>query len=115
MWLLMAAPVVSQLLAPASGMHGMAMPMDDAAAMHCGEHAGHGGDPTPLQPHNPSLSACGYCDLLGHSPVMASVAWLASAAPPLPIRLLPVAPARRLSRQLFLAAAPRGPPVNANA
>lgn len=117
MWLLVAAPPISQWLASpamaaASDMPGMAMP---DAAVHCDEHAGHGDSPSPLQPHAPAWAKCGYCDLLGHSPAMSSVAWLPAAAVPSPHRLSLFGSAPRTPRRLLLAAAPRGPPADVNA
>lgn len=88
----------------------MAMPDMD---MHCDEHPERGSD--PASPHAPALEKCGYCDLLGHSPLMISVAWLPMASPPSPYRLLTVLSAPRSPRLLSLATAPRGPPGNANA
>lgn len=106
MWLLVAAPTISQVLAvaPAMAMAG--------SAMHCDEHAGHGGDASP---HAPSLDKCGYCDLLGHSPIVSSVAWLPAATPPSPYRPLSFPSTPRSSRALLLSAAPRGPPADLNA
>ena len=112
MWLLVAAPPISQLLSVSPAMHGMAMP---DAATHCDEHAGHGSDPSPPQPHAPSLSKCGYCDLLGHTPAVSSVAWLATSVPPSPYRSPWFVPERRTPRTLLLAAPPRGPPEDLNA
>nr|WP_284733841.1 MULTISPECIES: DUF2946 domain-containing protein [unclassified Dyella] len=106
MWLLVAAPPISQVLAAAP-----VMAMADGA-MHCDEHAGHGGDASP---HPSSLDKCGYCDLLGHSPVVSSVAWLPPATPPSPYRLPWFLSAPRTSRTLLLSAAPRGPPADLNA
>lgn len=107
LWLIVAAPVVSQCLAGPS--------VDMAMAMHCDgamDHGGHGGMPDPLAP---SMDKCGYCGLLGHSPVLGSVPWL----PPLPLscpaRLEAVFPAMPPARLQVLAAAPRGPPVRLNA
>lgn len=113
MWLLAAAPVVSQVLAASPVMHDR-MAMADAA-MHCDEHAGHGDDTSPLQPHAPSMAKCGYCDLLGHTPAISSVAWLPAAPPPAPRHVLSFSSEPHVARMHPLAAAPRGPPVDANA
>lgn len=108
MWLLVAAPPISQLLAASPDMQGMAM---SHATMHCDEHAGHGSDPAPLQP----LAKCGYCDLLGHNPVVSSVAWLSPSTLPSPYRLPGFVLEPRTPRWLLLAAPPRGPPEDINA
>lgn len=108
MALLVGAPVVSRLLPSPSAMADM--------GMHCDEHAGHGGQPSTPDPHAPSsMEKCGYCGLLGHSPVLGSALWL---PPPRPLPSRDVMPSRAepaATRRGCLVAAPRGPPVRVNA
>ncbi|HET6804764.1 MAG TPA: DUF2946 family protein [Frateuria sp.] len=97
--LTVAMPVISRLLpvpvAP-MGMTGMA-----ALDHHGGRH-----DP----PGAPTTTRCGYCDLLGHMPVLLGVASLPVLSPLPPARSGGALPAPRQTGRPVLAAAPRGPP-----
>ncbi|WP_161940595.1 DUF2946 domain-containing protein [Rhodanobacter thiooxydans] len=108
------APVVSRTLASvaASSAHdaphamhmAMEMPAGDAGEQPSGDtHDDHDGMP---------MEQCGYCGLLGHSPLLVVIAWLpgllpqqASSRP-----VVPTAP-RRGSERSTLTAVPRGPPA----
>ena len=105
MWLLVAAPVISQLLAASPGVPGI--------AAHCDEHEGD--SPSPPLPHIPTLTKCGYCDLLSDSPAVSSVPWLPPAPLSSPYRIPRPLSEPSFARMHFLAAAPRGPPVDADA
>jgi hypothetical protein len=107
------APVVSRTLAgiAADGPHDtphamqMAMPMPaaDAAAQPPGNaHVDHDGMP---------MEQCGYCGLLGHSPLLLVLAWLPGLSPQAgPHPAVPTAP-RRGPERSTLTAVPRGPPA----
>lgn len=100
--LTVAMPVIARLsLLPGvpTGMAGMA-----AGDMHDGHR-----DP-PAAPGVPVTTRCGYCDLLGHMPVLLAVASLPVLAPLPPARSGPAVPSPRRSARVVLAAAPRGPP-----
>jgi len=107
MWLLVVAPAISQVLAASPHIHGLAA---TGAAALCGEHADHGNDASTPQPHAPSLAKCGYCDLMGESPVVSNVSWVAPAPPPLDRFVQPLSSAPRSPHRHPLVAAPRGPP-----
>lgn len=107
------APVVSRTLAGIAAddardathaMH-MAMPMPaaDAAAQPSDDvHVDHDGM---------SMDQCGYCGLLGHSPLLLVIAWLPGLSPrPGPQPGVPTAP-RRGPERSTLTAVPRGPPA----
>lgn len=99
MWLVVLAPVVSQTLyataaTAESGWCGTNPPLTSS----------------PGHPHDPAAELCGYCDLLGHSPVLIGVARLPALTPatafiPPPRREMAQAPPPPLR-----SAAPRGPP-----
>jgi len=103
MWLIIAAPVISQSLSPS------------AATSHLGHgHGGHVhamGHPSSPPPHDHLLEKCGYCGLLGTSPTLMGAVWLPSILPP--VAAMPLFHPVRLPwvRSSSLAAAPRGPPV----
>ncbi len=107
LWLVVAAPVVSRVLAGPSAAAAM--------AMHCGESGDHGAHPGSPDPLAPSADACGYCGLLGHSPVLGSVPWLPTVAMVWPAPLEIVVAVPRAVGLRVLAAAPRGPPVRSDA
>ncbi|MEI7035459.1 DUF2946 family protein [Fulvimonas yonginensis] len=97
--LTVAVPVISRVL-PMRGAPGMEA---------CDRHDGH--REAPAAPGAPIALKCGYCDLLGHSPVL-----LAVGSPPVLLPLPPagaavVMPAPRRAVREVLAAAPRGPPA----
>lgn len=108
MWLMIVAPVVSRSLPDAPSMPGMDMGTDMGASC-----PGHGADAHhPSAPSEPSLHMdhCGYCTLLGHSPLLSGHT-IVFSPPALPV-------ARVLPRWTFgtnyvepvLSANPRGPP-----
>lgn len=107
MWLLVVAPAISQVLTASPHVHGVAA---TGAAAACSEHADHGNDASTPQPHAPILAKCGYCDLLGESPVVSNVSWMAPAPPPPDRFAQPLFSAPRSSHRHPLVAAPRGPP-----
>jgi hypothetical protein len=101
MWLVVLAPVVSQVRFA-----------DSAAASEsgwCGTHA-----PSPLEsghPHAPAAKLCGYCDLFGHSPVLLGVSRLVAPTPVAVHAPLPRSHAPHLPLRSLRFAAPRGPPL----
>jgi hypothetical protein len=104
MWLVAFAPVISQTLlaAPATGIE----------SGWCGAHPP---PVTPDSPQPPVANPCGYCDLLGHNPVLLGVARVA-ALPPLATYSPPVRrQALHAPTQPPRIHAPRGPPLLANA
>lgn len=58
-----------------------------------------------------AMEACGYCGLLGHSPWLASIAWLPNLLPPSATRAPALPTAAELPQRFDLTAAPRGPPA----
>ncbi|SFS17807.1 Protein of unknown function [Dyella sp. OK004] len=106
MWLTIVAPVISQTVLPAT----------HAPAMHHGAGCGKHAEQTPplSPPHDHALEKCGYCGLLGYSPMLPGAIWLPPILPPVaavPANLPRALPATRLAT---LAAAPRGPPAFAH-
>jgi hypothetical protein len=99
LWLTILAPVVSQAIASDA--------MPSMAAM-CGPHHDHS---TPGIPHPMSMEKCGYCGLLGHSPLLSGGS--ASPLPPSPLPRLTVvaAPDSVCTKPTLIAASPRGPPI----
>lgn len=104
------APVVSRTLAastahdaPHAMQMAMPMPAADTAAQPPGDaHVDHDGMP---------MEQCGYCGLLGHSPLLLVIAWLPGLSPqPGPHPAVPTAP-RRGPERSTLTAVPRGPPA----
>lgn len=102
MWLLVAAPTISRSLPPTG-----AWPELDAWC------TGHGLDEHhPSTPDAPALHTdeCGYCALLGHSPLLAGAAHAPSVAAALPVAV-PLEEAYWHWHPLpLLSAHPRGPP-----
>ncbi len=105
------APVVSRTLASVaadsahSGHHGM-----DG---HMG--TGHADADQPDRARNDHdgmlMEQCGYCGLLGHSPLLIVIAWLPGLLPgATPRQPVPTAPQRSPERST-LTAVPRGPPA----
>ncbi len=119
MWLLVAAPTVSRVL-PAWGvasadashaMHGDAMsgmPGMEGMAMHDMASMPH----APQTPGDPvhSMDQCGYCVLLGHSPLLSGGVVALLLAAPLPAPAPAATFAASWHAQPLLSAHPRGPP-----
>jgi hypothetical protein len=107
-WLIVVAPVVSQIHAASA-----APSMDDACPMRM-DHAAMGhGDPTiPASPdrHPQPMEKCGYCFLLAHSPVMPGVGVPVLVPPPLAPDVLVGKPARIGAKPSVSAVSARGPP-----
>lgn len=107
------APVVSRTLASvtASSAHGAHHGMDMSAEMTAG-HVDANRHDNPHSDHDGMLmDQCGYCGLLGHSPLLIVIAWLPGLLPQAtPRQPVPAAPARGPERST-LTAAPRGPPA----
>lgn len=103
--LTVAMPVIARLSPLPGAPTGMAGMAGMAAG---GMHDGHR-DP-PAAPGVPVTTRCGYCDLLGHMPVLLAVASLPVLAPLPPARSGPPVPSPCWSARVVLAAAPRGPP-----
>lgn len=104
--LIVAAPVVSQILASHASVGEMGL---------CGSqmaHMGHEHAPDEQQPHPDPMAFCGYCTLFHHTSVLPSVPWQPNLRGPLPWRLLvaPAVPSPFVAP--LLSAAPRGPPVS---
>lgn len=100
--LTVAMPVIARLSPPPGAPTGM------AGMAACDMHDGHR-DP-PAAPGVPVTTRCGYCDLLGHMPVLLAFARLPVFAPLPPVRSGPAIPAPRRSVRGVLVPAPRGPP-----
>lgn len=101
MWLLVVSPTISRTLPTP-----MAMPGTEAACEHTADHH------HPSMPDDPDSHSdkCGYCVLLGHTPLLAGAAPVLSLATHWPV--MPAvqhgAPSRHASPRL--SADPRGPP-----
>lgn len=107
MWLTIVAPVISQTLLPTA----------HAMAMHHGADCGRHTEETPplSPPHDHALEKCGYCGLLGYSPMLPGAIWLPPILPPATTGLAHLPHALPAARRATLAAAPRGPPAFAHA
>lgn len=107
-WLTIVAPVVSRVMPVQAAMPAM-------AGMACPEHMGHATDPGTPHPHPPSTEKCGYCTLIGHSPVLATAAWVPALLPQ--TAFLPAAfpDESHVRRHSLLAPTSRGPPGFLNA
>lgn len=106
-WLTIVAPVVSRVL-PAVSV------APAASDMACAEHMGNAPDPAK-HPNPPTTDKCGYCNLIGHSPVLVRMAWVATLLPQascLPSQLPDEWYVRGHS---LIAPTPRGPPRFVNA
>ncbi len=102
LWLSIVAPVISQALPAASGFDLGAWCTSHGLDEH--HHAAPG---EPMAP----LDHCGYCGLLGHSPLLPGVASLELPAADLH-DLAPAAPAAQAApRPRVLSAPARGPPA----
>jgi hypothetical protein len=104
MWLAVAAPVISQV-APVSDAH------LDLGAWCTGHGLADHPSGAPSDPHALHADKCGYCGLLGHSPLLVGGATPPPAFARFSHRVrthmdLPVVDARPL-----LSASPRGPPL----
>ncbi len=112
-WLIIVAPVVSQILAGHAGAGEVGSHSSQMAHMDHMGHMGHGhaSDEQPPQPD--PMTFCGYCDLFHHTSVLPSVDWQPGLSGPLPWRMpvVPAAPGQFVPP--LLSAAPRGPPVSA--
>lgn len=107
------APVVSRTLASvtASSAHGAHHAMDMTARMPAGHAGTHRHDDAHVDHDGMPMDQCGYCGLLGHSPLLIAIAWLPGLLPrAAPRQPLPTAPQRNPERST-LTAAPRGPPA----
>jgi Protein of unknown function (DUF2946) len=104
LWLLVVAPTISQTLSSFSSA-------PDLGAW-CTGHGLSDEHPSPSTPHDPVLHAdkCGYCALLGHSPLLAG-GGLATFIGVLALDAAPVAGrVHRWHALPLLSADPRGPP-----
>jgi hypothetical protein len=104
MWLIVVAPVVSQIHAAS------AAPWMDDMCSHATLGHGH-----PAMPDSPDrqpqpMEECGYCFLLTHSPVMPGVGVPALVPPPLAADTFIVNLARTGAKPSVSAISPRGPP-----
>lgn len=115
------APVISRTVAAvaASTPHAVHHDMDMSMQTPAGHEHAHG--PAPQQAHQHDsghadhdgmlMEDCGYCGLLGHSPLLFVIAWLPNVLPPArPQRLVPPT-LRGGPERSTLTAAPRGPPA----
>jgi hypothetical protein len=104
LWLLVVAPTISQTLSSFSAA-------PDLGAW-CTGHGLSDEHPSPATPHDPGphTDKCGYCVLLGHSPLLAGGS-LATTITALVPEAAPVAgTAHRWYALPLLSAQPRGPP-----
>lgn len=109
LWLTVVAPVISRLLPTAHD----AMPA--MSGMGCVEHMGHPAHPAAPDPLAPATDKCGYCTLVGQSPVVIAALWVPVLLPHTPY-LPPALPDARAARgHTWLAPTPRGPPGFVNA
>jgi hypothetical protein len=109
LWLLVAAPVISQIAQSRASYSELGMHCDgmaDHAGMAMPEHAG-----KPHPDRGESMPACGYCGLFAHAAAVPGAVYVAMFVPstphwaaPLPLSPLPSTPR-------LLDAAPRGPPM----
>lgn len=107
------APVVSRTLASvtASAAHGAHHAMDMSAQMTAGHADTHRHDNARGDHDGMLMEPCGYCSLLGHSPLLIVIAWLPGLLPrATPRQPVPTAPQRSPERST-LTAVPRGPPA----
>ena len=112
LWLLVAAPVISQIAQsrasysePGTHCDGMAG-MADHASMAMPEHGGKAhGD------HGDSMAACGYCGLFAHATTVPGAVYVAMFVPATPHWAVPVPASPLPFTPRLLDAAPRGPPV----
>lgn len=104
------APVVSRTLASVTAS--VAHHDIDTAAQMPAEHAdAHPHDHAPVDHDDMSMEECGYCGLLGHSPLLIVIVWLPGLSPQAaPRQAAPTAPQRGPERST-LVAVPRGPPA----
>ncbi|MGB3460553.1 DUF2946 domain-containing protein [Rhodanobacter lindaniclasticus] len=107
------APVVSRTLASvaASSVHDARHTMDMAAPIPAGHADSHPSDHAHVDHDDMLMEQCGYCGLLGHSPLLLVIAWLPGLLPQAaPRQPVPTAPQRGPERST-LTAVPRGPPA----
>ncbi|WP_157971436.1 DUF2946 domain-containing protein [Dyella sp. C9] len=105
LWLLVAAPTLTRALPPA-----WAWP--DLGAWCTGHGLSEHHPDEPSRPDAPAghVDQCGYCVLLGHSPLLgggAPVLWVVAWLPSLPLPAVESAP---WHARLLLSTNPRGPP-----
>lgn len=119
LWLTIVAPVISRLLPTAHdampAMSDMVMPDMAMSDMAFVEHIGHPAHPSMPDPLAPATDKCGYCTLVGQSPVVIAALWVPVLLPRTPY-LPPALPDARAARgHTWLAPTPRGPPGFVNA
>lgn len=98
LWLIVTAPVVSQIVATDTVLSMVGACSSDH------DHA------TPPLRHPMSMESCGYCGLLGHSPALLGAAIACPPTSPPSARLVVAAPNIAQAIPLITAASPRGPP-----
>ena len=104
LWLLVAAPVISQVLPSRSTYTELNAYCDGMAGMT--DH----GDLAMPDPHGGQMAVCGYCGLLGHAPTMPGAVYVAMFVPSTPLWAVPLPVAPIPATPPWLDAAPRGPP-----
>ncbi|MFM0741369.1 DUF2946 domain-containing protein [Paraburkholderia xenovorans] len=105
MWLVVFAPVVSQLLVSNRAHEPIAI-LCSALQTPAASHAGSAPAPVHLT-HDDAFGACGYCHLLEHHVAMPSIA---AAEPPATLAMAGVAPPTLSTRFTPLGAFPSGRP-----
>jgi hypothetical protein len=104
MWLVIAAPVISQVVQARSAFAELNTWCD--AGIGLSDHGS-----APDQHPADHMAACGYCGLLGHAPTMPGAIHVAMFVPSTPTWAVPLPVTSLPAAAHTLAAAPRGPPV----
>ncbi|WP_199098808.1 DUF2946 domain-containing protein [Dyella sp. ASV21] len=105
MWLLVVAPTLSRAMPPS-----WIAPDLGAWCTGHGLSTHHPGGPSAPGDPGEHLDRCGYCVLLGHSPLLTSGVILITAAAALPPSAPLAQPSTHGHARLLLGARPRGPP-----